>query len=196
MAKVKILVKGYDRDISDGVWYASPTVTLVQNKGLNIIVDPGINRKLLLKSLRKEGLKPKDINYVLITHWHVDHFLLMGIFPKAKFLDGGLFYKGDRAIKHKGIVPGTKLKIVATPGHDVDDCSLLVPTRKGTVAIVGDLFWWSEKEEQNTSSIGILINHKDRYVKDKKALRKSRKKILKLADWIIPGHGEIFESPR
>jgi len=32
----------------------------------------------------------------------------------------------------------------------------------------------------------------DQYLKDKKALIKSREKILKIADYIIPGHGNQF----
>ena len=41
MAKTKILVKGYAKEI-DGEEHASSTATLIQENGLNIIVDPGI----------------------------------------------------------------------------------------------------------------------------------------------------------
>lgn len=191
MAKVKVLIEGHDKDIPDGVWYASSTTTLVQDKDLNIIVDPGINRKLLLERLSEEGLKPEDIDYVLITHWHVDHFLLLGVFSKAKFLDGTLLYDGDKAIKHKGIIPETEIKIISTPGHEIDDCSLIVPTREGTVAIVGDIFWWKSGEKQ------ILdINRKDSYAKNEKELIASRKKTLEIADFIVPGHGKMMKVKR
>lgn len=194
MAKVKVLIEGYDKKSPGCVWHAAPTVILVQDRGLNIIVDPGNKRELLLAKLKKGNLKPEDIDYVLITHWHVDHSLLAGIFPKAKILDNELIYEGDIAKKHKGVIPETKLKIVSTSGHDLTDCSLLVPTDKGLVAIVGDLFWWSagQKRKLDKSS---LLNLEDKYVKDKKALLKSRKKILEIADWIIPGHGRMFKNP-
>lgn len=195
MVKVKVLIEGYDKKSSGCVWHASPTTTLIEDKRLNIIVDPGNDRKILLKRLKKEGLKFEDINYVLITHWHVDHFLLAGIFPKAKVLDGELIYDGEFAKKHKGVIPGTELKIISTPGHDSSDCSLIVPSEKGLVAVVGDLFWWSLKQKQEISKKSLL-NLEDKYVKDQKSLLKSRKKILEIADWIIPGHGKMFKNPK
>lgn len=195
MARVKVLVQGYDKKSSGYSWQAIPTVTLVQDKGLNIIVDPGNNRELLLKELKKERLELGDIDYVLITHWHVDHFLLAGIFPEAKVLDGELIYVGDTAKKHKAVIPGTNLKIISTPGHDSSDCSLLVPSEKGLVAIVGDVFWWSVGQKQEIDKESLL-NLEDKYIKDQKALLKSRKKILEIADWIIPGHGKMFKNPR
>ncbi len=194
MAKVKILIQGYDKKSPGYVWHATPTVVLVQNDRANAIIDPGNNRELLLKELKKENLKPDNIAFVLITHWHVDHFLLAGIFPKARILDDKLIYFQDKAKNHKGVIPGTNLKIISTPGHNSSDCSLLVPTKRGLVAIVGDLFWWSVDQKQKTDK-DSLLKLKDIYVKDKKALLKSRKKVLKIADWIIPGHGKIFKNP-
>lgn len=194
MAEIKVLIQGYDKKSPGSVWYAIPTTTLVQHGEVNIIVDPGNDRKLLLKKLKEENLKPKDINYVLITHWHVDHFILAGIFSKARILDGELAYFKNKAKKHKGAIPGTDLKIVFTPGHDSSDCSLLVSIKEGLVAIVGDVFWWSEGQKQVIDR-NSLLKLKDKYVKDKKALLKSREKILEIADWIIPGHGRMFRNP-
>jgi len=195
MAKVKVLIEGYDKKSPGCAWHAAPTVILVQERGLNIIVDPGNKRELLLTKLKKENLEPEDIDYVLVTHWHVDHFLLAGIFPKAKILDNELIYIGDTAKKHKGVIPGTKFKIISTPGHDSSNCSLLVLTRGGLVAIVGDLFWWSAGQKQKLDK-NALLNLKDKYVKDKEALFISRRKILEMADWIIPGHGKMFKNPK
>jgi len=185
--ELKVLVEGYDKDFPGGVWHASSTVTLVQDKNTNILVDPGINRELLFKSLTENNLVPENIDYVLITHWHVDHFLLLGIFPKAKFLDGTLLYEGDRAVKHGGVIPGTGIKIISTQGHDIDDCSVIVSTKQGKIAIVGDLFWWKSGEKQI-----VDINQKDQYAKNEKELVLSRKKVLKIADIIIPGHGKMI----
>ena len=50
MAKVKVLIEGYAKETKSG-WVASSTVTLVQDRGINIIFDPGINKELLLKKL-------------------------------------------------------------------------------------------------------------------------------------------------
>ena len=78
MAKTKILVKGYAKEI-DGEEHASSTATLIQENGLNIIVDPGMDRKALLEGMSKEGLATGDINFVVLTHTHLDHCLLAGI---------------------------------------------------------------------------------------------------------------------
>jgi len=37
------------------------------------------------------------------------------------------------------------------------------------------------------------MNRKDPFVKDKVALMNSRKKLLEIADYIIPGHGKMFK---
>ena len=193
MAKVKVLIEGYARE-EDDIEFASSTTTLIQEEDLNIIVDPGMNRELLLETLRKENLSPNKINYVILTHNHLDHSLLAGVFEKAKILDNEDVYSWDGKIEsHGGKIPGTDIEIIKTPGHDMFHCSVLVGTEKyGKVAVVGDVFWWMDEEEQKVDR-EILMQHKDPYMKDKEELMKSRKKILEMADYIIPGHGEMFK---
>jgi glyoxylase-like metal-dependent hydrolase (beta-lactamase superfamily II) len=86
MAEVKILIQGYARE-EGGVELASSTATLIKDNGVRVIVDPGMNRAALLESLTKEGLKLEDINFIVLTHTHLDHCLLAGIFENAKILD-------------------------------------------------------------------------------------------------------------
>ncbi|OGZ26780.1 MAG: hypothetical protein A2365_01755 [Candidatus Nealsonbacteria bacterium RIFOXYB1_FULL_40_15] len=193
MAKTKILVKGYAKEI-DGEEHASSTATLIQENGLNIIVDPGMDRKALLEGMSKEGLATGDINFVVLTHTHLDHCLLAGIFENAKVLDNSDIFSFDGRIgEHDGRIPGTDIEIVGTPGHDQFHCSVLANTEDlGKVVIAGDIFWWSDDEEQKTDRES-LINHEDPYVKDEEALKESRNKILDIADYIIPGHGEMFK---
>ncbi len=191
MAKVKVLIEGYAKEIKGG-WLASSTTTLVQDRGLNIVVDPGKNRSLLLQKFKEENLRPEDTDFVLVTHTHLDHSYLLGIFPNAKALDDEFVYDQDKEGEHGGTIPGTDLKIISTPGHDQFHSSLVVPTEKGTVVVAGDVFWWADNEEQKTDEVSLL-EHKDPFVKDEKALVESRKKILKIADWIIPGHGKMFK---
>jgi len=126
MAKIKILIKGYVKEKGDNE-FASSTTVLIREREFNIIVDPGMNRQMLLNALEKEGLFTGDINYVVLTHYHLDHSLLTGIFENAKILDSGEIYSWDGKIKsHNGKVPGTDIKIIKTPGHDLFDCSVLV----------------------------------------------------------------------
>ena len=193
MAEVKILIEGYAREENNSE-FASSTVVLIKEGNFNIIVDTGMNRKLLLDALRKENLSTGDIDYVVLTHYHLDHSLLAGIFENAKVLDNGEIYFWDGKIEsHDGKVPGTDIEIIKTPGHDMLHCSVLVKTEEfGKVAIVADVFWWRDDEEQKTD-YESLMKHEDPYVKNKEDLMNSRKKILELADYVIPGHGPIFK---
>lgn len=193
MAEVKVLIEGYAGEI-EGKEHATSTTTLIKDNGIKIIVDPGMNRKLLLEKLKHEGLTPFDINYVILTHNHMDHMLLTGIFENAKVLDDSSIYSFEGTIEdHDGKVPGTDIEIISTPGHDQFHCSVIVDTKEfGNVAIVADVFWWKDEQEQKIDKESLL-NHKDPYVKDEEALTESRKKILEIADYIIPGHGKMFK---
>jgi len=188
MTKVKVIIQGYAKETKDG-WLASSTTTLIEDSGKKIIVDPGINKTLLLKNLKRESLTPDDIDIVFMTHYHPDHVFLASIFEKAIAMDGDTIYKKDKETEYEGVIPGTKVKVIPTPGHAHEHCALLVKTDKGNVVIAADVFWWMDNEKQK-----VDINKEDPFTKDKKALVKSRKKILEVADWIIPGHGEMFKN--
>jgi len=41
-----------------------------------------------------------------------------------------------------------------------------------------------------------LLNKKDDFAEKMSELVASRKEVLRLADWIIPGHGKIFKVER
>ena len=193
MAEVKILINGYAKE-KDREEFASSTTALIQDNNLKIIVDPGMDREALLRGLTKQGLKPEDIDFVVVTHTHLDHSLLVGIFENAKVLDNSDVYSFDGKIgEHGGRVPNTDIEIIKTPGHDQFHCSVLINVEDlGKVVIAGDVFWWRDEEEQKTDRRSLL-EHKDPYMKDEKALRESRKKVLEMADFIIPGHGGMFK---
>lgn len=193
MTKIKVLIEGYVKE-DNGVELASSSTTLLQETGLNIIVDPGMDKPLLLEKLKNENISPENINYVVLTHTHLDHCLLAGIFENAKVLDNDSIYspKGE-IVPHDGKIPGTEIKIIKTPGHDQFHCAAVVNTEKfGRVAVVGDVFWWRTGETQETDP-EILIQRNDPYVKNEAQLTESRKKVLEVADYIIPGHGKMFK---
>ena len=193
MPKIIILIEGYAKE-RENFQLASSTTTLIKEKNLNIVVDPGMNRTLLLKSLKKENLFTSDIDYVILSHHHPDHFLLSGIFENAKILDNEYIYSFDGRIeKHNGKVPKTNIKIIKTPGHLDSHCSVLVNDEKlGKVVIAADVFWWWDNEEHKTDKKS-LIEREDPYVENKEELVNSRNKILEIADYIIPGHGGMFK---
>ncbi|MDO8513049.1 MAG: MBL fold metallo-hydrolase [bacterium] len=194
MSKVKILAEGYALRKQSK---ASSTVTLICDKNLKILVDPGIDRVVLEESLRENNISKQAINFIIVTHNHIDHCALMGIFPNAKIVDNDEISTLDGQFKkHDGSVPKTTVKIIPTPGHSNPHCSVLVEDDElGRAVIAGDLFWWWDDEAQKTD-IKSLLAHRDIYVKDNKQLLESRKRILDIADYIIPGHGKMFKVIR
>jgi len=178
---VKILLPGYVSAESGG--HSCSTVTLVQTDDKNIIVDPGTlsNPQILLDKLTELNLTPEQIDIVFITHSHPDHYRQIGMFPKAKMLDYWGWWIDDVCEDYKNeLVPN--IEIIKTPGHSSDSVTVIVKIDKGKIAICGDVFW---KENFPVD---------DPYASEKDKLTDSRKKIIEIADWIIPGHGEMFKT--
>jgi glyoxylase-like metal-dependent hydrolase (beta-lactamase superfamily II) len=190
-AEVKILVEGCtnaDSVEETGEEKTRPTITLVRDKNLVMVVDPGVleNQKVLVDALAKENLAVKDVNFVFITHSHIDHYRNAGMFPDAKIIEYfGIWEK--LTVKNWAEDFTENIKIIHTPGHDVSAISLLVKTDNGVVAICGDVFW-KENYPQNP--------HDDAFASNPERLRESREAVLKMADFVIPGHGPMYKNDR
>jgi glyoxylase-like metal-dependent hydrolase (beta-lactamase superfamily II) len=185
MAEVKVLIEGFtnaDSKKRGEEEKTCATITLVKDRNVIMIVDPGVldSQDTLIKKLKEEVLTVNDVNIVCITHSHVDHYRNLGMFPKAKTLEYWGLWEGGSVEDWKEQFTDD-IKIIKTPGHSYDGISLLVKTKKGTIAVVGDVFW---KEN-------FPID--DPYANDKEKLKESRKKVLELADYVIPGHGKMFK---
>lgn len=186
VAKVKILIKGFiDLEKSKG-W---STTSLIIDKNLVMIVDPGTvyDSKYIIDELKKEGLSVNDVDYVCISHSHLDHYRNIGLFPRAKSLDYWGIWDKDRLIsKDWNCDFNENIYVMKTPGHNEDGITLFVKSDKGIIAICGDVFW-----EENYPKDG-----EDPFAQNQKLLIKSRKKVMNKADWIIPGHGDIFKATK
>jgi glyoxylase-like metal-dependent hydrolase (beta-lactamase superfamily II) len=191
MTTFKILVNGYARKTSDG-WLATPNTILIEDSGKKILVDPGMNKELLEKGMANAGISKSDIDLIFVTHRHSDHILNIRMFPETDYCDPTELIRGQKIILYSDKIPGTSIQVIKTPGHLEDHASLMIDTDKGKVCIAGDLFWWTDDQEQKTDRES-LINLKDLSGNDEKTQIESRKKILDLADWIIPGHGKMFK---
>lgn len=196
MTRVRILIEGFAEEF-DNFEQISPSVALIENDVIKIIVDPGFNREQLLNALEKENLKTEQIDFVILTHNHLDHCLLAGIFENAVVLDNSDQYSQNGVIKRQTEnMLGDDIQIVSTPGHDPFHCSVVIKTEDmGNAVIAGDIFWWLSNAEP-TKDYDTLLNLEDPYVKDEAKLIESRKKILEIADYIIPGHGKMFKVKR
>lgn len=199
MNKIDILVPGYSFMIdNDTVNRACGTCTLVEADGQYILVDTlgPWDSKQLIETLDERGLSPDDINILIGTHGHPDHVGNLNLFTNAKFhFVGHSIYQDDRYRDHpfKDGVPyqiSTNVQIIPTPGHTLTCISLMVKNcaKYGTVAIAGDLF-------ENAKDLTDDKIWKDAGSEDPKQQAISRAKILSTANYIVPGHGNIFKVP-
>lgn len=205
------------------VWY-------IQGPKENILVDAGSSAQMRVTSgagttmfpeghaehiqtleegLGKLGLKPEDIDIVILTHAHEDHVQLACNYPRAKFiiqkaeldfarnphpiqqftyqpklLDGLNFevVEGDTQI-----VDG--VSVMLTPGHSPGGQSVIVDTAKGKAVITGCCcirrnFEPPEDLGMEVIPTGILIDPIQSY--------NSLVKIKNTADIIIPLHDSEF----
>lgn len=197
MIKLKVLVEGYAKAGENDIYLASPTSTLIYHNDLKILVDPGADTKALLTALERENLKPEDISYIFLTHYHPDHFLNLKLFRDQDFYDGTTLWQNEKEIPYEGgKIPNTEIEVIATPGHSSEHCSLILyDDNLGKVCIAQDVFWW-ENGKQKTDDIDEILNYPDPFANDMEDLKVSRKKVLESgAEWIIPGHGKMFRNP-
>ena len=197
-AKVSVLFNGFSElNESKTVMRANGTSTLVQSQSFNIIVDTMTpwDKDILLKTLfDKHNLAPENITHVICTHGHSDHVGNNNLFTNALLVFGQSVSKGTEydltAFKNGKFVINDEVEIFSTPGHTLDSISVKVVSDQGIVVIAGDLF---EREED-------LVDEKlwkdIAGSEDPKLQKENRENILKVADFIIPGHGPIFTVPR
>jgi len=198
MSEVKVLVEGIHKHDENNVLNIGATTTLIKSN-INIIVDPGsfINKDRLLKALELENLKPGDIDAVILTHLHLDHTANVFLFPHSKiycrFTSGE--YPGQYQDIEKGFAGRFDLineqiadgiKIIETIGHSIDHVSVLVETDLGKVVIAGDAIAKDVFADMKKEPEIFLVYDLEKY-------NESRHKILEIADYIIPGHGEMFK---
>ena len=179
-AIVKVLIEGCLASDSEGK--TCPTISLVQDKNLNIIVDPGTvsDFDLIVKALAQNDLNLSDISLVFLTHCHFDHFYNVSKFANAEVLDYWGIWKNNLIRENPGKL-NENISIINTPGHSYDSQTMLVKTDSGLVAICGDVYW---KEDWPVI---------DDYASGVEELTLSRKKILGIADWVVPGHGPMYK---
>uniref|UniRef100_UPI00398EB698 metallo-beta-lactamase domain-containing protein 1-like isoform X2 n=1 Tax=Pristiophorus japonicus TaxID=55135 RepID=UPI00398EB698 len=144
---VFVIKEGYAYTGQDGNTRADGSITLVKGPRV-VMVDTGNpwDREVILQSLARHGLEPKDVSFVVCTHGHSDHVGNLNLFPDATFIVSYDICRGDIYLSHdfRAGLPFTideHLEVFATPGHCGSDVSVLVRgTEQGTVVVCGDLF--------------------------------------------------------
>ena len=167
----------------------STSVLITSDDGHRTVVDTSavFMRDELVKNLAKLGLKPSDVNTVILTHSHDDHTGNVEIFKKARILihSGGNPIPGAKIAD--GIVDIAKgISLMGTPGHTPDSMSVMVDIGK-TYIIAGDAVPLKDNYVRN---VPPAVNY------DVELALDSLKRIVKYADVIVPGHGAPFAVGR
>ncbi|HTI72010.1 MAG TPA: MBL fold metallo-hydrolase [Candidatus Limnocylindria bacterium] len=190
--EVVILIPGYVTASSPGKIRASCTMTLIKGPE-PVLVDTGVpsqNSEIVAK-LAEHHLAPGDIRHVILTHGHSDHVGNNSLFPQATFLMDTDVSVGDEYWLHdfsQGPYHiGDRIRVIATPGHTDHDLSVLVETPLGVVAIAGDVFEYD----------GDWLDRAwEAWSKNPDRQRQSRELLVREAQFIVPGHGSMFDSPK
>lgn len=186
--QVEVIKPGYCVQQEPGYFKADGTITLVKGPK-NVVVDTGgpSDREVIISGLELHGLCPSDVHYAICTHGHSDHIGNLNLFPNAMVIVSHDISQGDLYISHDFDFPymiDNDLQIISTPGHTEQDVSVIVRTTQGTFAIVGDLFESKNDLEDESIWQSLSLNPSQQAI--------SRRTILQMADFIVPGHGEPF----
>lgn len=147
------------------IWY-------IEGSEPKVLVDAGCRAEWLVsqgrpmediqsveEGLNKSGVKPEDIDIVILTHLHSDHVQLASKFVRAKFIvqkaeldfalnphpmvaKMGTYDKRFLKDLNMEVIEGDKeiidgVRVVLTPGHTPGNQSVVVETLKGTAIITG-----------------------------------------------------------
>jgi glyoxylase-like metal-dependent hydrolase (beta-lactamase superfamily II) len=177
-ARVDVLVHGYVRPGE-----VTSTVSLVRDGAAVVIIDPGmvLDRHDILDPLTSLGIDPSAVTDVVLSHHHPDHTMNVALFSEARVHDHWAIYHRDSWTDRvaDGFMLSPSVRLIATPGHTRQDITILVGTPDGTVAFTH--LWWSAGRPAE-----------DPKAEDADALHASRRRVLQVADRIVPGHGAPF----
>ncbi len=188
MIKLDILAVGsLERDDDGNVLEAHSTSTLVRTGDRLIVVDTSSRylRPALKNSFRELGVFMKDVDTVVLTHYHDDHIENLDLFPNARvYIHAG--YPEEPKFRHETVTEDMDIaegvRLVHTPGHTPDSMSVFVKADRN-YAIAGDAV---PLEDNVRKKVPPRLNC------DADLAMQSIKSIVRFADVIVPGHGFPF----
>ncbi|KAF1747951.1 hypothetical protein GCK72_024417 [Caenorhabditis remanei] len=122
---------------------------MVYDGGHYIVVDsPSAtdvhSKELMLKGIASRNIAPGEIQYVVTTHGHPDHFGQGNFFPNARHFFGSYEYSDTNFISTelhtKDIMQLTaNVQLWNTPGHTAQDVTVMVHNVSccGIIAVAG-----------------------------------------------------------
>uniref|UniRef100_A0A1I7XFH4 Lactamase_B domain-containing protein n=1 Tax=Heterorhabditis bacteriophora TaxID=37862 RepID=A0A1I7XFH4_HETBA len=125
------------------------SISLIYDGGYYIIVDsPSAtdvrSKEIMLRGISSRNIVPGEIQIVVTTHGHPDHFGQGNFFPNARHFFGSYEYSDDNYITtelhtNNSMHLSKNVELWSTPGHTAQDISVVVNNVPGcgTVAVVG-----------------------------------------------------------
>ena len=159
------------------------TCSLIREDGRAIVVDPGMadNSAAILEPLAELGLGPEEVTEVVLSHHHPDHTMRAGHLPNAAVHDHWAIYRGSawEDSDAEGRQLTTSVHLIRVPGHTAEDIATVAGTPDGVVVLTH--LWWDSNGPAE-----------DPVAEDPTGLHASRRRVLEIADVIVPGHGAPF----
>jgi N-acyl homoserine lactone hydrolase len=205
MPAVDLLLQGFTLGTDQGS-AAFCGVTLVRStKTILVDVAHTGRRELLISRLAERGLRPSDIDIVVLTHAHWDHMLNIDLFTNADVIvhtnerryanrpdpdDWATpSYTGAilERMRLKEVTEGDEIDqgvtILDTPGHSPGSITLLVKSESGTIGVTGDAL---PNARCALAGTPYLIFY------DEAVARESAAKIRSHCTTLYPGHDRPF----
>ena len=210
MPTVEVLAQGFMTATSEG-GLAYCGVNLIRGEHLTV-VDVGYmsRRELLVERLAAIGVRPEEVQRVVLTHAHWDHSLNLPYFPNAEvFLLADEYeysqhpHPGDwatpafigdllnRAKQIHQLRDGDELeagvRVMAVPGHSPGSMAVRVENSEGIVGLVGDALPGRAAALLPTPTARIIFW-------DEAEAERSARRILDTCTLVFPGHDRPFRN--
>lgn len=193
-------------DIFASCWtiIGSSASSLIKNKDLVIVVDPGAPQLggsgTLVARLNQLGLKVDNVNFVINTHLHGDHVGSNFVFNGKPLLIHEKELKSQRLseIQRAYLEPmevreikgytqiADDISIIETPGHTSGSITVIVDAPEGRVAITGDAIM--AKEHFLKRKLPEWELNQEEILKSMEKIESFKPKI------IVPGHDFPFKT--
>ncbi len=160
------------------------------------------------KVLAEKGVMPEDIDFVFLTHLHLDHSFNVARFPNARVFCWAHEWKSSGTYElvfdiDKQAIPEilTGITAIRTPGHDECMNSYFIEGAVSLNFLNGEEVYLANKKlciSGDAINPAVIDSKGSRlpYFYDEKLYKKSVQKILGCnPDFIIPGHGPLISKP-
>jgi len=195
---------------------AHATTTLIRAGARTILVDPGLPAAALgARLFERSGLQPSQIDTIFLTNFRPSHRGGLSLFENAKvliheveqasarqqveqLLEGAPTDDLDRRalnnelklLDRMDIAPdelANNVDLFPVSGYTPGTCGLLISLPTSTILIAGDTVPTQEH---------FLAGQALPDAQDIKAAHESMREVYEIADWIVPGHDNLFANPR